>query len=119
MRIQAEETLDIYGPFSMPRLSPSAVDREVQGVEVIDLTGPLVRELSVHAFRDRIRQLLDEGAKNFAINLTEVPYADSYGIGCLAGAYNLIEAAGRRINFFCRLGPTGPHPRAATPRHRF
>ena len=99
MRIQAEETLNDW-PFSMPGPSPSVMDHQVQGVAVIDLTGPLVREMPVHVFRDRIQQLLDEGAKNFAINLTEVPYADSFGVGGLACAYNLIEEAGGRIKFF-------------------
>jgi anti-sigma B factor antagonist len=85
----------------MPGASPSVVDRQVQGVAVIDVTGPLVAESAVDdALHDRIRQLLNEGVKNFAINLTGVPYADSYGLGCLAGAYNLIEAAGGRIDFF-------------------
>jgi anti-sigma B factor antagonist len=85
----------------MPGTSPSVVDCQVQGVAVIDLTGPLVAESAVDdALHDRIRQLLSEGVKNFAINLTEVPFADSYGLGCLAGVYNLIEAAGGRINFF-------------------
>jgi len=100
MRIQAEETLNDW-PFSMPGPSPSVVDHQVQGVAVIDLTGPLVAESAVDdALHNRIRQLLNEGVKNFAINLTEVPYADSFGVGGLACAYNLIEEAGGRIKFF-------------------
>jgi anti-sigma B factor antagonist len=100
MRIQVGEKLIDYGPFAMPGPSPSVVDRQVQGVGVIDLAGPLVAESPVDALHDRIRQLLNEGVKNFAINLAEVPYADSYGLGCLAGAYNLIAEAGGRIKFF-------------------
>ncbi|HTG59367.1 MAG TPA: STAS domain-containing protein, partial [Terriglobia bacterium] len=51
----------------------------------------------------------DQGTRDFAINLAEVPYADSYGLGGLATAYNLVSQAGGRIKFFAareRLGRT-------------
>jgi anti-sigma B factor antagonist len=100
MQIHSEQTLNGYEPFSMPGPNPIVVHRKIRDVAVIDLHGPLVSELPVHVFRDRIRELLDEGAKNFAINLAEVPYADSYGLGGLAGAYSLIHDAGGQIKFF-------------------
>jgi anti-sigma B factor antagonist len=100
MQIHAEPNLDGYGLFLAPGPECSVVDRKVRGISVIDLTGPLVRELPVLAFRDRIRELLDQGTRNFAINLAEVPYADSYGLGGLASAHNLVHQAGGRIKFF-------------------
>jgi anti-sigma B factor antagonist len=33
-------------------------------------------------------------------SLAEVPYADSYGLGGLTAAYNLVQQAGGRIKFF-------------------
>ena len=100
MQIHTKTSLDGYGPFLVPGPECSVVDRTVRDVSVIHLTGPLVRELPVLTFRDQIRELLDQGARNFAINLAEVPYADSYGVGGLAAAYNLIQQAGGRIKFF-------------------
>jgi anti-anti-sigma regulatory factor len=44
--------------------------------------------------------MLDEGVRNFAVNLTEVFGADGYTLGALAGAYNLVRQAGGRIKFF-------------------
>jgi anti-anti-sigma factor len=71
-----------------------------RGVAVIDLRCPLTEERSVHALHDAIRELLEEGAENFAINLAQVSVADSYTLGALAGAYNLVREAGGRIKFF-------------------
>jgi anti-sigma B factor antagonist len=100
MQIHAETNLDGCGSFLVPGPQCGVVDREVHGVSVIDLRGPLVRELSVLAFLEQIRELLDQGARNFAINLAEVPYADSYGLGGLATAHNLVQHSGGRIKFF-------------------
>ena len=61
---------------------------------------PFGEERTVHALYDTIRELLEEGAGNFAINLAQVPGADSYTLGALAGAYNLVRQAGGRIKFF-------------------
>jgi anti-sigma B factor antagonist len=99
MQIYAETNVDDYGPF-LPGPECSVLGRKVGDVSVIDLTGPLVRELPVLAFRDQIRELLDRGMRNFAINLAEVPYADSYGLGGLTAVYNLVQQAGGRIEFF-------------------
>jgi len=55
---------------------------------------------SLHVFRDEINELLNAGVKNFAINLAEVPYVDSSGIGALVGAHTSIEAAGGKCKFF-------------------
>ena len=94
MQIHAEQTFNGYEPFSMPGPNPCVVvDRSENGVAVIDLTGPLVVGGPVHALHDRILVLLDLGTKDFAINLADVPYADSYGLGGLAAAYNLIQNA--------------------------
>jgi anti-sigma B factor antagonist len=99
MQVHAETSLDGYGPF-LPGPECSVLDRKVGDVCVIDLRGPLVRELPVLAFRDQIREFLDRGMRNFAINLADVPYADSYGLGGLAATFNLVEQAGGRIIFF-------------------
>jgi len=84
----------------MPGPNSGIVCRMVRHVAVIDLRGPFVQERTFPLLQERIRELLDEGAKNFAINLSEVHCADSYTLGGLAGAYNLIRQAGGRIKFF-------------------
>ncbi|HMD98384.1 MAG TPA: STAS domain-containing protein [Terriglobia bacterium] len=88
------------GLFSMPGLDSIVSDRRENAVVVIDLAGPLVGERSVHALHDRIQELLLLGAKKFAINLAEVPYADSGGLSGLVAAHNLIQSRGAGIKFF-------------------
>src|SRR5215472_4290016 len=100
MQIHVETNSVGYSPFPAHVPESSVVERGVRDVSVIDLKGPLMRELPVLAFRDQIRELLDQGVRNFAINLAEVPYADSYGQGGLAAAYNLVHEAGGGIKFF-------------------
>ena len=84
----AEPTLAGTGPLSVP------------DVCVIDVIGPLMGGLRVHGFRDLTQGLLDRGARNLAINLAAVPYADSYGVGSLVAAFNLARQAGAGIKFF-------------------
>jgi anti-sigma B factor antagonist len=100
MRVHSEQSFTGAGAFSMPSPDLSVVDRTENDVAVIDLAGPLVGERPVHGLHDRIRQLLDLGTQSFAINLAEVPYADSYGLSGLMAAYKLIQGAGGRITFF-------------------
>ena len=114
MGTDAESILEGFEQY--PTLGPDLylVDREVDGVTVIDLVGPLVREPSVHALADRIQELLDKGVRGLAINLAEVPYADSYGVGGLVAAGNSVRQAGGKIRFFAgseRLVRTLERPR--------
>lgn len=74
--------------------------RMVRHVAVIDLRDSFGQERSVHALYNTVHELLEEGARDFAVNLTEVAVADSYTLGALAGAYNLVREAGGRIKFF-------------------
>jgi len=100
MRNHVEDTLNGYAFFPLQEPDAGLSCHMVRSVAVIDLRGPLAEERSVHALCDTIRELLEEGAGNFAINLAQVPGADSYTLGALAGAYNLVRQAGGRIKFF-------------------
>jgi anti-sigma B factor antagonist len=84
----AEPTVGIDGPLSVP------------DVCVIDLIGPLIAGPRVHNFRDLTQSMLDRGAKKLAINLAQVPHADSYGVGSLVASFNLACQAGAGIKFF-------------------
>jgi anti-anti-sigma factor len=94
------EVLNSYELFPLRGKDAGPACRMVQHVAVIDLGGPLGEERSVHALYDTLRELLEEGARNFAINLAEVANADSSTLGALAGAYNLVRRAAGRIKFF-------------------
>jgi anti-anti-sigma factor len=101
MRIRVEESPSSgVGFFPMPGPEANAVYRKIRHSAVIDLKGSLAEKGAVHGLHCKIRDLLDEGIMNFAINLADVPSADGYTLGGLAGAYNLIREAGGRVKFF-------------------
>jgi len=104
MRTHVSDTLNGYELFPQQEPDASLSCRMVRSVAVIDLRGPFAEEQAVHALYDALRELLEAGARNFAINLAQVSVADSYTLGALAGAYNLVRQAGGRIKFFGASG---------------
>jgi anti-anti-sigma factor len=84
----------------MPGPQAGVVCRIIRHAAVIDLNGRLAEEGAVHGLHCKVRDLIDAGIVNFAVNLAQVPSANSYTLGGLASAYNLIRQAGGRIKFF-------------------
>jgi len=73
----------------------------VDDVTVLDLRGCVTSDQSAH-FREGIQELLHGGTKKFVVNLAQVTYMDSAGVGALLGAYKSIRAAGGKCKF---VGP--------------
>ena len=72
----------------------------VNNVSVVELEGSLIMGQPVNAFRAQIREELESGIKNLAIDLTRVTYIDSSGIGALVGAYvSAVKVEGRCVLF--------------------
>ena len=74
--------------------------RNVSNACILDLIGPLGTGEPLQIFRAQINELLDGAARNFAINITKVPYMDSSGIGALVGAHTSIETIGGKCKLF-------------------
>jgi anti-sigma B factor antagonist len=73
--------------------------RNIRNVAIIDLTGRLIMGDAEMSLRSTVHELLDGGTRNLAINLAEVKYIDSSGIGSLAAAWTTAKKAGAN----CRL----------------
>jgi anti-sigma B factor antagonist len=58
-------------------------ERRVDDVTILDLGGRLVLEDGVDELRERIRVLADEGRLKLVVNMADVTYVDSCGIGIL------------------------------------
>ena len=65
----------------------SIASREVDGVTVLDLNGRITLGEGSVQLRDAIRDLISKGQKNILLNLAEVNYIDSSGLGELVSAY--------------------------------
>lgn len=65
----------------------SIASRAVDGVTVLDLSGRITLGEGSVQLRDAIRDLISKGQKNILLNLGEVNYIDSSGLGELVSAY--------------------------------
>ena len=69
--------------------------KQVHGVTVLDVRGRLIGEpANCDRFHELFRSLLDDGEKNFVVNLDGSEWADSRGIGMLIGAYTSARRSG-------------------------
>ena len=68
--------------------------REVDGVTVLDLSGRITLGEGSGTLRDAVRDLISKGSKRLLLNLAEVDYIDSSGLGELVAAYTAVKNAG-------------------------
>jgi anti-sigma B factor antagonist len=68
--------------------------RQVDGVTIVDLSGHLTLDEGSTKLRDTIKQIAGEGRKQVLLNLGEVQYIDSSGIGELVSAFTNIRSQG-------------------------
>ncbi len=61
--------------------------REVDGVVVLDLSGRITLGEGSVQLRDAIRGLISKGKKNILLNMGDVNYIDSSGLGELVSAF--------------------------------
>lgn len=65
----------------------TAKTRRVGNVAIVDLSGKVTLGENTGILRDELRSLLSEGNKNILLNMKDVSYVDSAGLGELVGAY--------------------------------
>lgn len=68
--------------------------REVDGVVILDVKGKVQGGPEAETFRDLFRSLIKEGKKNVIINLKEVDWISSTGIGIMIRGYKTVREAG-------------------------
>ena len=74
-------------------MSVKLTTRQVGDVTVIDAVGRITLGEGASTFRDTIRDLASSGHKKMLINLGEVSYIDSSGIGELVSSYTAAKRA--------------------------
>jgi anti-sigma B factor antagonist len=68
--------------------------RQIDGVAVVDVSGRITLGEGSSSVRDSLRELIGKGEKKILLNLSEVSYIDSSGIGELVSAYTTISNQG-------------------------
>src|SRR6478609_8488487 len=75
--------------------------RESAGALVVDVAG----EIDVYTspkLRERLVGLVNDGAKSIVVNLEQVEFIDSTGLGVLVGALKRMRARGGSLSLVCR-----------------
>ena len=75
----------------------SISSREVDGVTVLDLTGRITLGEGSVQLRDAIRDMIGKGSKSILLNLGDVNYIDSSGLGELVSAYTTVRNQGGEL----------------------
>ncbi len=71
--------------------------RQVDGVTVVDLAGRITLGEGSVMLRDTVRDLLNRGQKKILLNLGDVSYIDSSGIGELVSAFTTVTNQGGQL----------------------
>ena len=69
-------------------------ERVVDGVSVLDLSGKIVLGEGDGQVRDRIKDLLSDGQRKILLNLGDITYIDSAGLGALISSYTTTKREG-------------------------
>jgi anti-sigma B factor antagonist len=74
-----------------------ASNRRVDGVTILDLSGRITLGEGSVVLRDQIRDLISKGEKKILLNLGDVTYIDSSGIGELVSAFTTVRNQGGEL----------------------
>jgi anti-sigma B factor antagonist len=71
--------------------------RKIEGVNIIDLSGRITIGEGTVVLRDAVRNLLQKHEKNILLNLADVSYIDSSGIGELVSSFTTLSSQGGKL----------------------
>jgi anti-sigma B factor antagonist len=71
--------------------------RDREGITIQDLKGRLTVGDEVSRFRDQLQKLINSGDRNIVLQMKDVDYIDSTGLGALVMAYTSMQKAGGKI----------------------
>ena len=78
-------------------MSFKATAREINGVTVVDVSGRITLGEGSAMLREMVRDLLNKGQKRIVLNLGDVSYIDSSGIGELVSGFTTVRNQGGEL----------------------
>ena len=78
-------------------MSMKTSTRQVNGVTIVDCSGRITLGEGSVTLRDTVRELLGKTNKKILLNLGDVNYIDSSGIGELVSAYTTVKNQGGEL----------------------
>ena len=73
------------------------VERQVGDVVILDLVGKILIGEGDDALREAVTKLVDGGKTKIVLNLAEVPYVDSAGLGEIVRCYTTVSRKDGRL----------------------
>jgi anti-sigma B factor antagonist len=83
------------------------VEKLVDGIILLDMRGRITLGHETEAFRHKIKEVLDAGYRRLVLDLGEITYIDSVGLGTLVGSLTSVRKQGGDLKLV-RL-PKGVH----------
>ncbi len=74
-----------------------AATRQVNDVTIVDLSGQIKLGEGASVLRDTVKHLLGKGQKKILLNLGDINYIDSSGIGELVSAFTSVRKDGGEL----------------------
>mgnify|MGYP003398321358 CR=1 FL=1 len=71
--------------------------RAVGDVVVLDLKGRITMGEGDELLKDKVNSLVNQGHKKIVLNLAEVPYIDSAGLGEIVRTYTTVSRQGGKL----------------------
>lgn len=84
-------------------MSVATAIQEVEGVSVVGLSGRIILGDESGALREAVQGLVAAGKRKIILNMSDVTYIDSAGLGILVGCYVSAKKNGALIRL-CALG---------------
>ena len=78
-------------------MSMKVSTRQVEGVTIVDLSGPIKLGEGSSVLRDTVKDLLRKGQKKILLNLGDVSYIDSSGLGEMVSAFTTTRNLGGEL----------------------
>jgi len=78
-------------------MSMKVATRQVDGVTILDLSGRITLGEGSVTLRDAVHDVLAKGSKKILLNLDEISYIDSSGIGELVSGFTSVRNAGGEL----------------------
>ena len=72
-------------------------ERVVNGISVLDISGKISLGEGDLQIKDRIKDLLADGQRRILLNLADVSYIDSAGLGSLISSYATVKREGGNL----------------------
>jgi anti-sigma B factor antagonist len=79
-------------------MSVNITNREIDGVSVVALDGRIVLGEESNSLRQRLKSLISEGKKRIVLNMADVKYIDSAGLGMLVAAHVSAKTQGAALH---------------------